>query len=93
MGKAVRSLSIQKENKYFAACSDNGEIKIIDLPSFEIKKTIKAYDGEIFSIQISPSNKLLASCGYEDKKVKIFDIENNFVEKYSFVTNNTVRHV
>ncbi len=50
MGATIESLNIQKENKYFVACQNYGEIKVIDLPSFEIKKTIKAYDGTITSV-------------------------------------------
>ncbi len=75
MPGVLESVCISKENDFFAASINNGEIKIIDLPSLNIRKTIKAYDSFISSIQISQSNKLLASCGYEDCKVKIFDIE------------------
>jgi WD40 repeat protein len=78
----VRTISIFKNNNFFAAGIDNGEITIFDLSSFQVLKKIKAYDNYISSIQVSPSDKLLATCGNKDGKIIVFNIEDNFSEKY-----------
>ncbi len=35
----------------------------------------------------------MASCGYKDHLIIVFDIENNFAEKYFLLSNNNVRNV
>jgi WD40 repeat protein len=93
MTETVNSVSISNNNKFFVASSNKGEIKIFDLPSGEIIKTLKSFDGIISTVQISPSDKLIACSGYQDCKVIVFDIENDFSEKYKIKFDNNVRNV
>ncbi len=40
MKAAVGEICISNDNTFFAACSNNSEISIFDLPSIEKRKTI-----------------------------------------------------
>lgn len=68
--------------KTWYSCGDDGTIRVLSTSSKTPIKTIRAHDGPVNFLTISPDGCYAASAG-KDKKVKIFDL-NTFSEIQTF---------
>lgn len=75
---AIRSIAIhEKRNEMALGASDNN-IYILDLSTFEIKKTIaQAHGNSVFTVCYSPNGIHLVSGG-RDAHLKVWNIEQNY---------------
>lgn len=63
----IKELAVNQEETFFATCSYDGTVRIWDLASGDLQKTIRVPfgpgDGQLYSLAISPDGKLIATGG------------------------------
>jgi WD40 repeat protein len=91
----VVALDFSPDGKLLAtgggAPTDEGELKLVEVPSGKLVKDIKnAHSDTIFGVSFSPDGKLLATCG-ADKFVKVFEVpEGKFVKSFEGHTHHVL---
>lgn len=70
-------LKFDLESKYLFSGSDDTNIKVWDVFTGKLLKTLRAHTGEISDLCVSPDNKFLASGSY-DFNIRLWSIDNKF---------------
>lgn len=77
--KSARSIAISKIRNEIAVGFSDWKIRIFDLKSLKLKKTIEAHSNSVFSVKYINDEKFLIS-GSRDAHLKIWDENFNLVE-------------
>jgi WD40 repeat protein len=91
----VVALNFSPDGKLLAtgggAPTEDGEIKIVDVPDGKVVTDIKnGHSDTVFGVCFSPDGKLLATCG-ADKFVKVFEVpEGKFVKSFEGHTHHVL---
>ena len=88
----VNSVDYSQNGKFLASGSDDGTIKIWEVPSGKLLHTLSAHLNGVNSVCFSPDGKLLASGG-NDSTIKIWDITNFDVLSTLTIHNDEVQSV
>lgn len=73
----VYCLKFDLDSKYLISGSDDSNIKVWDVLTGKLLRTLRGHTGEISDMDISPDNKFLASGSY-DFNVRLWSIRKNF---------------
>ncbi|MDH6099753.1 WD40 repeat domain-containing protein [Anabaenopsis sp. FSS-46] len=71
--RGVSSVTISPDGKTLASGSWDNTIKIWDVGTGELRRTLQGHDRGVYSLTISPDGKTLAS-GSDDNTIKIWDL-------------------
>jgi WD40 repeat protein len=91
----VMALALSPDGKMLAtgggAATEDGEIKLLELPSGKVLHEIKnGHSDTVLGVNFSPDGKLLATCG-ADKFVKVWDVPaGKFVKSFEGHTNHVL---
>lgn len=81
--KSLRQMAFSPNEKELAVGASDGNIYILDLSNFSIKKIIQdAHDNSVFTLAYSPDGKYLWSGG-RDAHLKIWDLEKDYESVFS----------
>ncbi len=82
----ARSIAIHLgNNELIVGYSDNC-IRVFDLSSYQLKKTINAHKNSVFTLQFTPDHRFLLS-GSRDAHLKIWDTQKNYELHESIVAH------
>ena len=80
----VRSLAFTPDGKQLATAGTDRTVKIWDLTSGEVLRTLADFEGNVVGVAISPDGKWLAtSCGTDDA-VKLWELEQPEQPRHQF---------
>ncbi|NIM15632.1 MAG: NACHT domain-containing protein [Candidatus Aminicenantes bacterium] len=71
----IRTVAISKDGRFMVSGSDDKTVKVWDLESGHLIKTLEGHVHYVLSVFISPDNRWIAS-GSSDHTVKLWDLEN-----------------
>ncbi|EDO18012.1 hypothetical protein Kpol_1054p60 [Vanderwaltozyma polyspora DSM 70294] len=72
----IRKVSVLDNGRKFVTASNDTTIKICDLETGSVLKTLSGHESFVYSVIISPKSKELISCG-EDRSVRIWSYEGD----------------
>ncbi len=75
--KSARCLAINLNTKELAVGYSDFKIRLFDLDSFKLKKTIEAHKNSVFTIKFSPNYRYLIS-GSRDAHLKVWDVHDDY---------------
>lgn len=75
--KSARAMTVLEDSQEIAIAYSDYSVRIFDLITFKIKKTLKGHDNSVFSVIYLPEKKLLASAG-RDAKLIFWNAAGNF---------------
>jgi hypothetical protein len=73
--KALRTLDVSADGKYFAVGGADKMISVFDLSTGELKAKLEGHKGWVRSVKFSPDGKSIASAGH-DKRIFIWELES-----------------
>ncbi len=89
----ARSISLNPEAGEFAVGYSDNTIRIFDLKTYHIKRTIEAHNNSVFTVRYSPDYRFLFS-GSRDAHLKIWDVNQEYSLKESIVAHMyAINHV
>ncbi|GFR19764.1 hypothetical protein TNCT_196761, partial [Trichonephila clavata] len=74
--KAVNTLKFSPDGRWIASGSEDGVIKLWDLPAGKLRTEFKGHSSGVSDIEFHPNELLLGSCS-SDQYVKFWDLENH----------------
>jgi WD40 repeat protein len=72
---AITSLAYHPSGKYLISGSRDAQLKIWDLPNYQLQQTLPAHLFAVYSICFHPHLPYFATCS-QDKSIKIWDAAN-----------------
>ena len=76
--EAILSFAIRPNEKQIVTASRNLLIRLWDLETLKVERTIKAHDTPVLAMDFDPTGTLVAT-GSSDRTVKVFDIEKGYI--------------
>jgi WD40 repeat protein len=87
-GKNIKTIRFNQENNFLATGDINGNVEIWDIMSRKQISLVKAHDAQINDIQFNKAYNQMATAG-NDKKLKIFNLENLTEPPITFTDNES----
>ncbi len=70
----IRGVAFSPDGKLLAACSGEGIVKVWDLPHLGALPEFRAHTGETYALAFSPDGRRLATAGYGEEALKLWDV-------------------
>jgi len=77
---AVKSVAYFPDGDRLASASDDGFVKVFSMVSGEVLLELPGHEGGVKCVTVSSDGKTLASAGWEDKTVKVWDAKTGKCE-------------
>ncbi len=82
----ARSIAIHPKNHELVVGYSDNSIRVFDLMTYELKKTISAHQNSVFSLKFTSDHRFLLS-GSRDAHLKIWDTQKNYELHESIVAH------
>ncbi|WKN46343.1 WD40 repeat domain-containing protein [Tunicatimonas pelagia] len=82
----ARSIAIHPKNHELVVGYSDNSIRIYDLTTYQLKRTINAHQNSVFTLQFTPDQRFLLS-GSRDAHLKIWDTQKNYELHESIVAH------
>lgn len=90
--ESVYSVCISDDGKLLAAATWAGQVRLWNLPSGELRHTLKAHPAGVTCVAFSPDSKILASGG-ADKNVKLWNVADGQLQTTLAEHTSGIQHV
>lgn len=84
--KSARCIALNPPGLEFAVGYSDNQIRVFDLKTFSLKKTIPAHNKSVFTVVYDPGFRYLLSAG-RDAHLKVWDVENNYALEKDIVAH------
>ena len=75
--KSARCIAINPLDKEFVVGYSDNTIRIFDLETYELKKSVSSHTNSVFTVAFSPDYRYLMTSG-RDAHLKIWDVKNDY---------------
>ncbi|MBD2702653.1 WD40 repeat domain-containing protein [Spirosoma sp. BT702] len=84
--QSARCITINPVEREFAVGYSDNMVRIFDLETYTLKRTLTAHTNSVFTVSYSPDFRYLLTAG-RDAHMKVWDVENNYVLQQDVVAH------